>query len=469
VLSRDRAEVRFQPVEPYKLPPPAKRKRLKFVHLLETCEIAMKTKIMLTALAMFLAIPVQAQDIAGTWQGTLHQGQKDARVIATIEKAGNSWKGKFYPLDLFQDWGAFVPIDSVTRQGAELKFEFGLQRGSFQGRLSADGESIDGILNAVWGQGQPLKFERATPKTTWKDPSQHTVQFVTVEDNVKLEVLDWGGAGRPLVFIPGGGATAHNYDIFAPKFISKYHVYGITPRGFGASSAPTLVSAYTSTRLGDDVIAVLDALKIERPVLVGQSIAGETLSSVGSRHPERVAGLIYLDAAYPYAFYDAGHGDIYVDLRDLKQKLEQLEVGKEPPDPRPLLQELLTKDLPGFERDLRDMQTDLEADPPSGQPDPPLPLAIQAMFQGMDKYTSIPVPVLAIYAVPHDVSRISDPKLRAASEARDLISTGRQADAFEKGVPTARVVRWPHAKHNLVKFHEADVIREMNAFLSSLK
>jgi hypothetical protein len=30
----------------------------------------------------------------------------------------------------------------------------------------------------------------------WHDPSRHLVQFVTVDDNVKLEVLDWGGSGR---------------------------------------------------------------------------------------------------------------------------------------------------------------------------------------------------------------------------------------------------------------------------------
>ena len=32
---------------------------------------------------------------------------------------------------------------------------------------------------------------------SWRDPSPHTVGFVTVEENVRLEVLDWGGPGRP--------------------------------------------------------------------------------------------------------------------------------------------------------------------------------------------------------------------------------------------------------------------------------
>jgi non-heme chloroperoxidase len=37
----------------------------------------------------------------------------------------------------------------------------------------------------------------------WRDPSKHRVQFVTVEDGVRLEVLDWGGSGRPVVLLAG--------------------------------------------------------------------------------------------------------------------------------------------------------------------------------------------------------------------------------------------------------------------------
>jgi non-heme chloroperoxidase len=59
---------------------------------------------------------------------------------------------------------------------------------------------------------------------------------------------------------------------------------------------------YSADRLGNDVLAALDALKLNRPVLAGHSLAGKELSSVGSRHPERVAGLICLDAGYSYAY-----------------------------------------------------------------------------------------------------------------------------------------------------------------------
>jgi non-heme chloroperoxidase len=414
-----------------------------------------------------------AQDITGKWQGTLEMGQQHAHVVLKIEKANDDGlRGKLYMPDIspdFLDWGAFTPLDSVTLHGADLKFvdPYG-GSSAFAGKVSADGTSIQGTLTR--GRPLPLNLERATPATEWKDPFPHTVQFVTVDNNVKLEVVDWGGSGRPLVFLAGGGATAHSYDRFAPKFTESYHVYGITRRGFGDSTAPD--SGYSADRLGDDVIAVLDALKLNRPVLVGQSIAGEEMSSVGSRHPERIAGLIYLDAGYSYAYYDSSRGDVDVDIVELRNKLEQFKNGKGPEDLRPLIRELLEKDLPGFERDLRDMQKDLAADPAPENPaqlSRPVRPPLQAMFDGFQKYTKIPVPILNIYAVPHDFSRPGDdPKERAAIETRDQISTGAQADAFAKGVPSARVVRLPHAKHNVLASNEADVLREMNAFLASL-
>jgi pimeloyl-ACP methyl ester carboxylesterase len=59
---------------------------------------------------------------------------------------------------------------------------------------------------------------------------------------------------------------------------------------------------YSADQLGDDVLAVIEALKLNRPVLIGHSIAGEELSSVGTRYPDKVAGLVYLDAGYSYAY-----------------------------------------------------------------------------------------------------------------------------------------------------------------------
>jgi non-heme chloroperoxidase len=108
-------------------------------------------------------------------------------------------------------------------------------------------------------------------------------------------VLDWSGKGRPVVLLTGSGNTAHVFDEFAPKLTGFCHPYAITRRGYGASSKPD--SGYTEERLAEDVLQVLDEMKIEKPVLVGHSMAGEELTRLASDHRNRVAGLVYLDAA----------------------------------------------------------------------------------------------------------------------------------------------------------------------------
>lgn len=131
----------------------------------------------------------------------------------------------------------------------------------------------------------------------WADPSPHQVRRVTVAPDVQLEVLDWGGTGPPLVFLAGLGATVHIFDDFAPRFRDQFHVYGITRRGFGASSAPA--AGYDAGTRARDIVAVLDSLHLARVVLVGHSLAGDELSKVGASAPTRVRALVYLDA-YDY-------------------------------------------------------------------------------------------------------------------------------------------------------------------------
>jgi hypothetical protein len=77
-----------------------------------------------------------------------------------------------------------------------------------------------------------LALAAAQDVPPFRDPSPHRTQFVTVASDVRLEVLDWGGTGRPLVFL-AGYLTAHAYDDIAPKLTANAHVYGITRRGLG--------------------------------------------------------------------------------------------------------------------------------------------------------------------------------------------------------------------------------------------
>ena len=124
----------------------------------------------------------------------------------------------------------------------------------------------------------------------------HAVAFIGVEKGVALEILDWGGSGRPLIVLAGLNNTAHVFDEFAPHFTARFHVIGITRRGFGASSRPE--NGYRITTLAHDVLMVCDRLRLDRVVLVGHSIAGDELTTFAATYPTRVGALVYLDAAY---------------------------------------------------------------------------------------------------------------------------------------------------------------------------
>src|SRR5207344_3101927 len=126
---------------------------------------------------------------------------------------------------------------------------FETSQGEATGRILA---SLLALTLVVSGAGCSKKAK------SWKDPSKHRIQVVAVQDGVRLEVLDWGTAGRPVVLLAGLGNTAHVFDDFADKLSDTCHVYGITRRGYGASDRPE--SGYTAHHLVDDILQVLDSL-----------------------------------------------------------------------------------------------------------------------------------------------------------------------------------------------------------------
>jgi len=316
----------------------------------------------------------------------------------------------------------------------------------------------------------PLQSQSST---VWKDRSSHTTRFVTVERGVRLEVLDWGGSGTPVILLAGGGNTAHVFDDFAPKLAAHYHVYGITRRGFGASG-------YSATddpadRLGDDVIAVIDALSLNRPVLVGHSIAGVELSSVANSHPNRVAGLVYLDAAYSYAF-DNGKGASIMEI----QKLQ----GPQPLPPRKTdlasfsaLQKYYER-VNGFlfpEAELRAQREPASDGGVGKQRDLPGNALFMPLMTGTRKYTTIPVPALVIFANPHSlgiwVDENTDPSVQTAAKVYSTALealTERQQKSVVDGVPTAHVITLPGANHYVFLSNETAVLKNIDRFLASL-
>ena len=116
-------------------------------------------------------------------------------------------------------------------------------------------------------------------------------------DGVGIHLLDWGGAGTPLVFITGIGHSAHVFDDLAPRFTDAHRVVALTRVGYGDSDQPE-GRGYDLASRRRQLLAVLDSLGFGRVVLVGHSLGGQELTDFARAHPERVAALVYLDAAY---------------------------------------------------------------------------------------------------------------------------------------------------------------------------
>jgi uncharacterized protein (TIGR03435 family) len=108
-----------------------------------------------------------AHDIVGVWQGTLHAGRgRDLRTLVKVTKDDGHYKGVFYSLDQ----GAHpVNLDSVALQGSDVKFALNMAGLTYEGKLSADGNTIDGSSHQG-GSALPLVLTRATPETAWEIP-----------------------------------------------------------------------------------------------------------------------------------------------------------------------------------------------------------------------------------------------------------------------------------------------------------
>src|SRR5215813_9542555 len=138
-------------------------------------------------LVMSLTSALCAQDITGDWQGTLKAGIELRLIIRISKQAGGGWQAMLSSIDQSPDWGSGAPANMVSLEGSDFKLKIDAVRGTYEGKLSEDGNSIKG----TWSQGIPLPLElqRATKENAWRDPSPHSSQFITVDKDVKLEVL----------------------------------------------------------------------------------------------------------------------------------------------------------------------------------------------------------------------------------------------------------------------------------------
>jgi pimeloyl-ACP methyl ester carboxylesterase len=309
----------------------------------------------------------------------------------------------------------------------------------------------------------PVTQDTATNNASGFDTSGHTVSFVPVEPDVQLEVLDWGGTGDTLVLLTGSGDNAHVYDQFAYQFTDRFHVIGITRRGFGRSSQPA--HGYDlDTRARDD-IAVLDSLKIRQAIFVGHSVAGTELSKLGAVYPDRVKKLVYLDAL------DIGSGG----WATLPQP------PPAPPDTREDLESVqrvaaAAARSDGYRKPLAAICNMIRTDPSGrvvGTITPPdIYSKILEGLQPAD-YDRIQAPVLGIFNQITPQYRMPYYWYLAPAKQeefdRSIKSLSKWVEGaiqrFRSGVKNSRVIELHDTNHYVFIVDEALVVREMRKFL----
>ena len=119
-------------------------------------------------------------------------------------------------------------------------------------------------------------------------------QYRTV-DGTRLRLID-SGNGTPVVFIHGFGASIYGWRYQLPPAVTAgYRVVAFDNRGFGFSDKPA--HGYTNAAYAHLVVSLLDSLGIASAVLVGHSMGGAIAAEVALTYPDRVRGVVLIDAA----------------------------------------------------------------------------------------------------------------------------------------------------------------------------
>jgi len=118
---------------------------------------------------------------------------------------------------------------------------------------------------------------------------------IPASDGLSLHILEWSQEGVPLIMLHGFGNEAHIFDDFAPRMAPHYRTLAIDLRGHGESEHDS-AGRYDYDSHVRDLEAVTRALGIERLVLLGHSFGSRVAMLFAAAHPQRMAGLVIVDA-----------------------------------------------------------------------------------------------------------------------------------------------------------------------------
>ncbi len=121
----------------------------------------------MTVATVMLAATLRAQEVAGTWQGSLQppNAPNPLRLVMKITTEADQLKAVLYSID---QGAQPISAGAVTFQNSTLKVTIPAINGTYEGKMSADGKSIVGTFTQ--GGQLPMTLTRATPETAWAIP-----------------------------------------------------------------------------------------------------------------------------------------------------------------------------------------------------------------------------------------------------------------------------------------------------------
>lgn len=123
-----------------------------------------------------------------------------------------------------------------------------------------------------------------------KIPSQHEL----ITNGIRLNFLDWGGSGQPILFLHGGGLNAHSWDLIAQAFASEYWCLALDQRGHGRSEwSPSM--DYRPSDYAKDCADLIRKLSLIKPIIIGTSMGGVNSLALAALDSSNLGALVLLD------------------------------------------------------------------------------------------------------------------------------------------------------------------------------
>ena len=121
--------------------------------------------------------------------------------------------------------------------------------------------------------------------------------YASAKDGCRL-FYEEAGSGTSLIFIHEFAGDHRSWEPQMRFFARYFHCITYAARGFPPSDIPDDPTRYSQDQARDDIIAVLDHLKLERAHVVGLSMGGFAALHVGIAYPHRVRSLIIAGCGY---------------------------------------------------------------------------------------------------------------------------------------------------------------------------